>query len=164
MDLNWFEKTDLEKLIRLVIYKISLCNVKSIEKFLEVIDEVMIPCPHHNNYKGCYHNNKCAFKCRNRDIYFRGTNLSATAISHLINFLKNVSGFHVDVGAEETGNIICKTIILKSYCRCEDNRQTHHITHSIIKDLKNIIDCEREHYYSIYVESLWIAYIDIRYF
>ena len=163
MDLNWFEKTDLEKLIPIVMYDITLCNVKSIEKFLEVADGVM-RWPHHNNYKNCYHYNKCEFKCENCDISFNGINLTPSVISHLINFLKNVSEFHVDVDTEEIGNIICKTITLKSYCRCEEKKLDHHITHSIIKDLKNIIDWERGHYYSIYVVSSWIAYVTIRYF
>ena len=157
MDLNWFEKIDLEKLLPIVMHNISFHNVKSIEKFLEVADGMMIPCPHHNN--------KFEFRCRNNcNMYFNGTNLTPTAISHLINFLKNVTEFHVDVDTEEIENIICKTITLKSYCRCEEKKLDHHITHSIIKDLKNIIDWEREHYYSIYVDSSWIAYLTIRYF
>ena len=158
VDLNWFEKSDLEKLIPFVMNNISLCNVKSIEKFLEVADGMMIPCPYHCDYKN--------YKKTYKTFSFNGINLTPTAISHLVKFLKNgyVREIHVDFGTEEIETIICKTIKLKSYCRCEE-KLNHCMTHSIVNHLKNIIDWEREHFYSINLDCCTcLVQINIRYF
>ena len=124
VDFDSFEKTDLEKFLRIVKYSIKFTNVKSIEKILSASDG-LIPfgkessCRHMSSSSKlmlCYshfsqeHYGKdwtdCT--CRSDDgigIAFEGINFSSPAkVRLLINFLKNIRNASFSHSIKTEGN------------------------------------------------------------